>query len=304
MSCPCRAETSGSDPRFPGAVDTPMGALAPRSFDILHFPVMVTPDKNGTVIAEVPDIPGTVTFGQDEAEALDMALDAAVTMLSAMMDDDEDIPSPSDLTPGQPVIELPPMAVVKLVDTPRRGRPDSRKSTSARTRFNPRPRAGGDRPTSFCRSRFSLLQSTPPRRGRHDRGAALPREAGVSIHAPAQGATSAVNQVAALARFQSTPPRRGRLGPGMGLVVGKQLQSTPPRRGRPAAAPMVRRMRRLQSTPRAGGDAISTWTTGPATSFNPRPRAGGDFRHADGSQVTDAASIHAPAQGATSRPGC
>jgi antitoxin HicB len=81
---------------------------------MLRFPVVLTPDENGTVIAEVPDIPGTVTYGQNEAEALDMALDAALTMLSAMMDDGEDIPSPSEPTAGQSYIELPPMAVVKL----------------------------------------------------------------------------------------------------------------------------------------------------------------------------------------------
>lgn len=81
---------------------------------MLRYPVVLTHDDNGTVVAEVPDIPGTVTLGQDEAEALDMALDAALTMLSAMMDDGEDIPSPSEPAPGQPVIELPPMAVVKL----------------------------------------------------------------------------------------------------------------------------------------------------------------------------------------------
>ena len=57
---------------------------------MLRFPVVLTPDENGTVIAEVPDIPGTITFGQGEAEALDMALDAALTMLSAMMDDSSD----------------------------------------------------------------------------------------------------------------------------------------------------------------------------------------------------------------------
>ena len=81
---------------------------------MLRFPVVLTPDEDGTIIAEVPDIPGTITFGQDEAEAMDMALDAALTMLSAMIDDGEDIPSPSEPTAGQSWIELPPMAVVKL----------------------------------------------------------------------------------------------------------------------------------------------------------------------------------------------
>lgn len=75
---------------------------------------MLTPDENGTVIAEAPDLPGTITFGQDEAEVLDMALDASLTMLYATMDDGEDIPRPNEPTADQPVIELPPMAVVKL----------------------------------------------------------------------------------------------------------------------------------------------------------------------------------------------
>lgn len=81
---------------------------------MLRYPVVLTPDENGTFIAEVPDIPGAFTFGRDEAEALDMALDVALTMLCAIMDDGEDIPSPSEPTAEQPVIELPPMAVVKL----------------------------------------------------------------------------------------------------------------------------------------------------------------------------------------------
>ncbi|QLA20761.1 type II toxin-antitoxin system HicB family antitoxin [Desulfolutivibrio sulfoxidireducens] len=80
----------------------------------MRYAVNLTPDENGTVIAEIPDLPGTFTFGTDESDALDMALDAALTMLSAMMDDNEDIPLPSDIGPDAPFIELPPMAVVKL----------------------------------------------------------------------------------------------------------------------------------------------------------------------------------------------
>ena len=81
---------------------------------MLRYPVVLTSDENGTVITEVPDIPGTITFGKDKAEALDMALDAALTMLTAIMDDGEDIPQPSEPKTDQPIIELPPMAVVKL----------------------------------------------------------------------------------------------------------------------------------------------------------------------------------------------
>ena len=79
-----------------------------------RYPVILTPDENGTVIAEVPDIPGTVTFGHDEAEALDMALDAALSMLSHLMDSRQDIPTPHEPTTSQPTIEIPPLVVMKL----------------------------------------------------------------------------------------------------------------------------------------------------------------------------------------------
>jgi len=80
----------------------------------MRYAVNLTPDENGTVIAEVPDLPGVITVGSDASDALDMALDATLTMLCAMMDEAEDIPPPSEIKPGEPFIELPPMAVVKL----------------------------------------------------------------------------------------------------------------------------------------------------------------------------------------------
>ncbi len=81
---------------------------------MLRYRVELTPDDNDTTLAEVPGIPGTITFGRDKAEALDMALDAALTMLAAAMDDGEDIPPTDEPQEGQPYIELPPMVVVKL----------------------------------------------------------------------------------------------------------------------------------------------------------------------------------------------
>ncbi len=81
---------------------------------MLRYRVELTPDENGTVVAVVPAIPGTMTVGKDADEAQDMALDAALTMLAAMMDDGEDIPQADEPATGQPSIELPPMAVVKM----------------------------------------------------------------------------------------------------------------------------------------------------------------------------------------------
>jgi len=80
----------------------------------MRYAARLTPDENGTVVAEVPELPGVLTVGTDTSDALDMALDAALTMLCAMMDEAEDIPPPSEIKPGEPFIELPPMAVVKL----------------------------------------------------------------------------------------------------------------------------------------------------------------------------------------------
>ena len=131
-----------------------------------------------------------------------------------------------------------------------------------------------------ARRRSPAFQSTPPRRGRPSRAAALgsachrfnprPREGGdlrslrscavacmVSIHAPAKGAT--------------LPTRRS-------LDVAHVFQSTPPRRGRRPIASMHRRRR---------------------SCFNPRPREGGDRSHRRRSCRRRRVSIHAPAKGAT-----
>ena len=81
---------------------------------MLRYRVELTPDENGTIIAVVPAIPGVMTMGKDADEAQDMALDASLTMLAAMMDDGEDIPLADEPEAEHPFIEVPPMAVVKL----------------------------------------------------------------------------------------------------------------------------------------------------------------------------------------------
>jgi len=71
---------------------------------------------------------------------------------------------------------------------PRRGRPDVAEDTEYIVIcFNPRPRAGGD---------ISRLRSL--------------KRLTVSIHAPAQGATTCSSAPIGHHLFQSTPPRRGR----------------------------------------------------------------------------------------------
>lgn len=80
----------------------------------LKYPVKLTPDENGTIIAEFPDIPGAITVGQDKANALEWAQDALLVMLSGIIEKHRPIPRPSPSDPGQPIIEVPPMAEAKL----------------------------------------------------------------------------------------------------------------------------------------------------------------------------------------------
>ncbi len=78
------------------------------------YPVTFRNDKNGTVIAEVPDVPGTATVGTDRAEALERVGGALIAMLSAMIEDRESIPPPSRAKKGQSVVSLPPLIAAKL----------------------------------------------------------------------------------------------------------------------------------------------------------------------------------------------
>lgn len=78
------------------------------------YPVVFTPDTNRTVIAEVPDVPGTMTVGKDRAEALERVQDALIAMLSGYMDQKMAIPPPSKPKKGQPAIALSPMVSGKL----------------------------------------------------------------------------------------------------------------------------------------------------------------------------------------------
>ena len=118
--------------------------------------------------------------------------------------------------------------------------------------FNPRPRVGGD----------SIHRRSRPL-------------AGISIHAPAWGATEWEDTMVLAAIFQSTPPRGGRRFGGCSArrppnfnprprVGGdltrwfqrdstKAFQSTPPRGGRLAASVVIVYIVLFQSTPPRGG---------------------------------------------------
>lgn len=63
--------------------------------DPFAYPVELSRDDNGTVLVRFPDVRGAITFGENDADALDHAVDALETMLVAHMLDRKDIPAPS-----------------------------------------------------------------------------------------------------------------------------------------------------------------------------------------------------------------
>ena len=80
---------------------------------MLRYHVKLSKDTNGTILAEVPDVPGAVTFGEDREEALLRAPDAIETVLIGYMADRRDIPMPRPRAKG-PFVALPALTEAKL----------------------------------------------------------------------------------------------------------------------------------------------------------------------------------------------
>lgn len=78
------------------------------------YPIFLTPDKNGSVIARFPDVPEAMTVGADENNAVEWAQDALVVALTGYVDDRRDIPPPSKPKRGQKSVNLPPQVAMKL----------------------------------------------------------------------------------------------------------------------------------------------------------------------------------------------
>ena len=79
----------------------------------MNYPVVLTPDDNGTLLVTCPDLPEVTTFGEDRDEALQRAADAIEEALAARIANREDIPRPSPPA-GHPRAILPFLTVVKV----------------------------------------------------------------------------------------------------------------------------------------------------------------------------------------------
>ncbi len=81
---------------------------------MFEFPVTLTKDDNGTVIAMFVDVPEAITFGADEDEALLNAIDALETGLSFYVDERKALPVPSKAKKGQKTVNPSALECAKL----------------------------------------------------------------------------------------------------------------------------------------------------------------------------------------------
>jgi antitoxin HicB len=78
------------------------------------YPADLHPEPDGSAVnLRLPDVPGALTWGDDEAEALALAEDCLVTALYGCVRYGEAIPRPGPAR-GRPMIAVPPLVAAKL----------------------------------------------------------------------------------------------------------------------------------------------------------------------------------------------
>jgi antitoxin HicB len=80
---------------------------------MLRYHVKLSKDTNDTILVEVPDVPGALTFGADREEALLRAPDAIETVFIRFVAGRRDIPMPRAGGKG-PFVTLPALTEAKL----------------------------------------------------------------------------------------------------------------------------------------------------------------------------------------------
>jgi len=79
----------------------------------VDYPIVLTPDDNGTLLVACPDLPEVTTYGDDEEDALQRACDAIEEALAARIAHREDVPAPSPAR-GRRVVALPALTAAKV----------------------------------------------------------------------------------------------------------------------------------------------------------------------------------------------
>ena len=147
--------------------------------------------------------------------------------------------------------------------------------------FNPRSRTGSDRLVCASLDGRKKFQPTLPHRERRGRHPGAPEHDAISTHAPAQGATQMADELQEVYPISTHAPAQG------------------------ATKSILNRFCTIQNfnpRSRTGSDPHRDFCGGGIRYFNPRSRTGSDGKN---SRYLNAKGIstHAPAQGATTRPG-
>lgn len=78
------------------------------------YPVTLKRDSNGALLVGFPDVPMAHTYGEDEQQVLQRAVDALETAFIALMSDRKPIPRPSRVSKRGRSVSLPALTAAKL----------------------------------------------------------------------------------------------------------------------------------------------------------------------------------------------
>lgn len=81
---------------------------------MLAYPVKLSPDTNGTILAVVPDLPEVVTFGGNREEALARVVEVIEDCLGEYIARRVPIPAPSPAKRGQKLAAVSALVEMKL----------------------------------------------------------------------------------------------------------------------------------------------------------------------------------------------
>lgn len=96
------------------------------------YPVIVTPDDNGTLLVQFPDIPEAITVAHTEAEIEQVGLEALESAFEIYFEQRREIPAPSRIKRGQKSITLPALVTAKVLLASEMVRQGVRKADMAR----------------------------------------------------------------------------------------------------------------------------------------------------------------------------
>ena len=80
----------------------------------MRYPVKLSKDSDGSLMAVFPDFPEAVSFGEGKSSALAHAADALATALQGRITDRRSIPAPSLPKRGQRMVTLPALVWAKI----------------------------------------------------------------------------------------------------------------------------------------------------------------------------------------------